>query len=241
MLEIPEDMAGKRILAEFDGSYMNTTVSLNGHVSDKHHYGYTPFHVDLTRYIKAGQQNRLEVCVNSEAQPNGRWYSGGGLYRHVDLLTAPKLQIAPWGIYAYTAHVVNGIAAVVVETAVENHTAEDADIWAVLTFLKDADQTKAASDRVKVHIPAGETRTARIKMAIEGADIWDIDAPKLYRIKAELTDGETVFDTDETLFGIRTISVDAKNGFLLNGRRLNLKGGCVHHDNGILGASPSEL
>ena len=236
MLDIPEEYADKRVLIEFDGVYMNATVKLNGHLLTRHHYGYTPFHADLTPYMKPGKANRLTVIVNNAAQPNSRWYSGAGIYRHVDLLVAPKLHIAPWGIFARTSHIVNGTAFVIVETTVENHTAEQANVWVDISIEKELDGTRAGAGRVKVHVPAGETSVGRVMIAIDHAEIWDIDSPNLYRITARLTDGETVLDRDDTLFGVRTISVDPKNGFMLNGRTVKLKGGCVHHDNGILGA-----
>jgi beta-galactosidase len=237
MLDIPEDLESKRLLIEFDGVYMNPTITLNGHVVAKHHYGYSPFHVDLTSYIKPGKKNRLAVIVNNDAQPNARWYTGSGIYRHVDLLTAPKNHIAPWGIYAHTSHVVNGTAYVIVETTVENHTGEDTNLWVDVKIEKDLCGTEAGIGRVKVHIPAGEKAVGQVKIAVENADLWDIESPKLYKIKAQLSNKETVLDNDITTFGIRTISVDTKNGFMLNGRTVKLKGGCVHHDNGILGAA----
>jgi beta-galactosidase len=236
MLDIPAEDSGKRYVLEFDGSYMRTTVGVNGHTIARHYNGYTPFHVDVTRFLKFGQKNRLEVIIDNEAQPSGRWYTGSGLYRHVDLLSSGKINIAPWGIYAYTDHIASGVASVVIETTVENHTAEDADLWVKISFDGDKNGQLAAGDKIKVHVPACERRIARIRIAIPNAKIWDIDEPNLYVINAELTDGESVLDTDSTLFGIRTISVDAVNGFMLNGRSIKLKGGCVHHDNGILGA-----
>jgi len=237
MLDIPESYAGKRVLVEFDGSYMNTTVVLNGHPVAKHHYGYTPFHADLTPYMKIGQPNRLSVTVNNAAQPNARWYTGSGLYRHVDLLCAPQIHIAPWGIFARTSHIVNGTAFIIVETTVENHTAETADVWVDVKIDKETGDTEAGQGRIKVHIPAGEKGIGRVMIAVEEAELWDIDSPNLYRITAQLTDKDSVLDHDSVLFGIRTISVDVKNGFMLNGRTVKLKGGCVHHDNGILGAA----
>jgi beta-galactosidase len=237
MLEIPEDFKGKRVLVEFDGVYMNPTVTLNGHVVARHHYGYSPFHADLTSFIKPGTTNRLAITVNNDAQPNARWYTGSGIYRHVDLLTAPKLHIAPWGIYAHTSHLVNGTAFVVVETTLENHTGEDKQVWVNIKIEKELCGIEAGFGRVKVHVPAGEKAVGQVKIAVENADLWDIDSPNLYKITAELSDKETVLDSDFTTFGVRTISVDTKNGFLLNGKMVKLKGGCVHHDNGILGAA----
>ncbi|OCT12828.1 beta-galactosidase [Paenibacillus pectinilyticus] len=237
VLNVSEEHAGKRVLVEFDGSYMNTTVVLNGHTVARHHYGYTPFHADLTPYVKIGHPNRLSVTVNNAAQPNARWYTGSGLYRHVDLLCAPKMHIAPWGIFAHTSHIVDGTAFVIVETTVENHTADNTNLWVDIKFEKESCGSLAGVGRVKVHVPAGEKSVGQVKIAVENADIWDIDSPNLYKITAQLSDTETVLDRESTQFGIRTISVDTKNGFMLNGRTVKLKGGCVHHDNGILGAA----
>ncbi|MBT2291509.1 DUF4982 domain-containing protein [Paenibacillus albidus] len=237
ILDLPEEYAGKRVMVEFDGVYMNATVKLNGHIVTKHHYGYSPFHADLTPYLKPGRPNNLMVTVNNGAQPNARWYSGSGLYRHVDLLVAPKVHIAPWGIFAQTSHIVNGTAFVIVETTVENSTAVVADLWLDIKLIKDVSGITSGFGRVKVHVPAGDKAVGRVKIAVENADLWDIDSPNLYRITADLADKESVLDKDSTQFGIRTISVDPLNGFMLNGRTLKLKGGCVHHDNGILGAA----
>lgn len=237
ILDIPEEYSGKRVLVEFDGVYMNATVELNGHMVTRHHYGYTPFHADLTSYMKPGKKNRLSVIVNNAAQPNSRWYSGSGIYRHVDLLYAPKVHIAPWGIYAYTSHIVNGTAFVTVETTVENHTAEPKNLWVDIMIEKESCGSESGIGRVKVYIPAGQKSIGRVTIPVENADIWDIDCPNLYKITAQLTDKNTIFDIDSTIFGIRTITVDTKNGFMLNGRTVKLKGGCVHHDNGILGAA----
>lgn len=235
-LDIPADWAGRRILASFDGCFGQTKVVVNGHVAGRHHYGYTPFQVDLTPYLKFGAQNRLSVTASTDAEQNSRWYSGGGLYRHVRLLTAPMVHLAPYAIYAHLDHLVNGDAFVVVETTVENHTARDAELWVCLAAQPEKGGS-AAGGRVKVHVPAGESAVARTQLTLENAEIWDIDQPNLYRITASLTDGKAVLDETDTLFGVRTLSMDAKNGFMLNGRTLKLKGGCIHHDNGILGAA----
>ncbi len=235
MIDVTDEYDGKRVLVEFDGSYMNTTVSLNGNLVTRHHYGYTPFHADLTPYLKKGKKNCLSVTVNSEAQPNGRWYSGAGIYRHVDLLTAGEVHIAPWGIYAVTSHIIDDTAFVVVETTVENHTSKVKDVWVNIKFTAQ-DGKVTGNGKVKVHALPNTKTIGRVQVVVEQADIWDIDSPKCYEISAELSDGESVLDTESTSFGIRTMSVDTKNGFQLNGRTIKLKGGCVHHDNGILGA-----
>ncbi len=269
-IDAPGEWADKRILVSFDGVFGAVKVILNGHVMGRHHYGYTPFTVDLTREIKPGKKNRLAVVVSNSDEQNCRWYSGAGIYRHVNLLTAPELHIAPDGIFAHTDHIVGEDAFVVVETTVENHTAEDEDVWVALEFqrLRENGERElipedgaAACGAIKVHVPAGSSETARTQIMVEQAALWDIDHPDLYQVTAKLVTKRPVFgkkpcadvinagaadagvtdaeilDTETTRFGIRTISVDSKNGFMLNGRSVKLKGGCIHHDNGILGAA----
>ncbi|MDN5314154.1 MAG: beta-galactosidase [Clostridiales bacterium] len=253
-IDAPEQWSDKRFLINLDGAFRDTSVILNGHLIGRHHYGYTPFVVDLTPQLKLCARNRLSIVVSNDAEPNSRWYPGSGIYRHVNLLVAEKVHIAPYGIFASTSHIVNDDAFIVVETTIENHTSEDVDKWVNIELYPavadiscragDIEGEAVASGMVKVHVPAGGHAVARTQIAVKQAAIWDIDNPNLYQIKAELiskrpTDNTDyiVFDEAKTIFGIRKISVDARNGFMLNGRSINLKGGCIHHDNGILGAA----
>lgn len=277
-IDVPKEWEDRRVLVSFDGVFGAAKVILNGHVMGKHHYGYTPFRVDLTGRIKPGEKNRLAVVVSNASQQDSRWYSGAGIYRHVELLEAPKLHIAPDGIYAHTDHIIGEDAFVIVETTVENHTARDRDLWVESAFhrlTETGDRELACGEResargaVKVHVPAGGSTVARTQVTVEHAAIWDIETPNLYRITARLTarrpepgknagigeaeqdgkdieqlsnaettvDEEGILDTESTWFGIRTVTMDSKNGFVLNGRSIKLKGGCIHHDNGILGAA----
>lgn len=232
-LDIPEDWEGKRILVEIDGAYMNTEVWLNGNLVTMHPYGYTPFHADLTPYVEYGKKNRLLIIVNNSAPYNARWYTGAGLYRHVDLLTAPMVHLSPWSIFAYTNRVENRTAYVTVEVTVENHTNIGRTEHVNVMLIHEKSGEVVARGKLCVYIPGGSKNTGRVQLVVENAALWDIEDPQLYIVKAELSDK----DTDSTLFGIRTITVDTKNGLMLNGRSIKLKGGCVHHDNGILGAA----
>lgn len=237
MLDIPADWEGQRILVRFDGCFGQTQVVVRGHVAGRHHYGYTPFTVDITPFLRFGSQNRLSVTAGADAGPHSRWYSGAGLYRHVQLLTAPKVHLAVDAIYAHLDHMVNGDAFVTVECTVENHTGEDVHRWVSLKAAPENCKAPAATGKVRVFVPAGEAAVCRTTLCFENAQVWDIDDPQLYQIHAELTDAANVTDTAQTLFGVREITVDAKYGFRLNGRSLKLKGGCIHSDNGILGAA----
>ena len=234
---VPESAKGGKVLVEFDGAFMNANVLINRSRVATHHYGYTPFHADITKYVKFGAENTLEVTISNSAEPNSRWYSGSGLYRHVSLLTAPKLHIAPWGIYAYTERVTGADAFVHAEVTVVNDSDEDRDVTAFVSMKCDECGTLVASGKTAVHIPAGEKTTAFCQLTVENARIWDIDHPYLYNVEAEIVENGEAVDADSVLFGIRTVSVDPKNGFMLNGRTVKLKGGCVHHENGLLGAA----
>jgi beta-galactosidase len=234
-LDIPADWEGKRIFLEIDGAYMNSEVRLNGSLVTVHPYGYTPFHADITPFAKHGAKNRLVVVTNNCAPKTSRWYTGSGLYRHVDLLTAPKVHLAPWSIFAHTDRVENGTAYITVEVSAENHTDTARTERVAVTLTREGRKETAASGGLVIHLPAMASRAGKVSLVVENAAIWDIDNPELYTVTAAL--GENGEDDDAALFGIRTITVDTKNGLMLNGRTIKIKGGCVHHDNGILGAA----
>ena len=236
-LIIPAEWADSRVLLRFDGVIGSTKITVNGHLAGIHHYGYTPFQVDISEYLYFGEENRISVTVSNDDEQNSRWYSGGGLYRGAELLIGPKLHITPDGIYAHTDHFVGMDAFVIVEATVENHTDRDRCLWVELTVSADGGTEAVACGRVMVFVPKGASAAARTQLCIEDAKRWDLDCPNLYHITAELTDGTAVLDHAETSFGIRTVSVDAKHGFCLNGHPIKLRGGCLHHDNGILGAA----
>lgn len=236
-LDIPETMREQRVLARFDGCAGLAKIVVNGHVAGRHHYGYTPFTVDMTPYLYYGAENRLTVTCGTDMEPNARWYTGGGLYRHVKLLTAPAVHLSPEPIFARLDHLVDGDAFVTVEVTAENHTGNDAIRWAELRLVPENGEGSRAAGRICVLIPAGKSAAARTTVRVENARIWDIESPELYKVRVELSDGQAVTDTAETLFGIRQITVDATYGLRLNGRSVKLRGGCIHADNGILGVA----
>lgn len=237
MLTIPEDWKGQQVKLSFDGVMGSTKVVVNGHMAGIHHYGYTPFRVDIAPYLYYGQENRISVTISNDNEPNSRWYSGGGIYRDVALLVAPQVHIAPSGLYVHTDHFVGEDAFIVVETTVENHTGADRCAWVELAVTEDGGTEAVAHGKIKVFLPAHKTAVARTQLCIENVKRWDIDSPNLYRIHAVSGTEEGLIDEADVTFGVRTVSVDAKHGFCLNGRPLKLKGGCLHHDNGILGAA----
>ena len=244
---IPEEWKTECVGLKFDGVMMNASVEINGSLAGRHHYGYAPFRVDLTPYVSFGEENRITVNVNTGMQPNSRWYTGEGLYRGVRLGHGPKIHIAPDGVFVYTREIADRYAFLEALVETENDSAENR-LAEVTVLLEEEDGGgMAAKARRVIHIGARGRETARIRIDVKDPKLWDAGDPNLYRVRTEVRDlgqyrthfeptGTVTADEDVSLFGIRTITADAVRGLRINGKEVKLKGGCLHHDNGLLGA-----
>lgn len=205
---------GMCLILEFEGVYHNAQVWLNGEKLLFRPYGYTNFYVDITRQVCWGQENTLEVIACNSDQPNSRWYSGAGIYRPVWLWYGPEEHISINGVRIHTTSITPPTVTVEVDTV--------------------------GSGPVTIEIMDGETvvachtwesdGTAAGDVILENGKLWDVNTPNLYTCR--VTFGS---DVHQCTFGIRTLSW-GMDGILLNGRRVILKGACIHHDHGILGA-----
>ena len=222
------------VTIHFDGVYMNSDVWLNGHHLGNHPYGYTPFYYDLTAYLKpAGQQNVLAVKVRNEGK-NSRWYSGSGIYRHVWLTVTEAIHVAHWGVYIKTPEVSANVATVQIKSSLDNEQATLRNI-SLVTTLVSPDGKKVGHTQKVLQLGANASTTDSQTITVSNPALWSVETPRLYKAITEIKSGNKTIDHVETSFGIRSISFDAANGFLLNNRRVILKGGCIHHDNGPLG------
>lgn len=256
-ITLTEEEMTDTMLLHFEGCFGKTRVLINGNPVGSHAYGYTPFTMDIRKFLKVGD-NEIQVIVHTDDDPNGRWYSGAGLYRGVNLLSAPAFHIAHDGIFVYTDHITNGDAFCKAEITVVNDLAKasgDAEGFLKLSAAKKDTGEEVAVRYQKISLPAGTSQVVPQAFVIENAELWDTGNPYLYEVKAQLsltsTDNvhmsldnrqnlmaQTDYEDEiTTRFGVRTITADAKNGLLLNGKSIKLKGGCIHHDNGILGAA----
>jgi beta-galactosidase len=226
--DAPPAWSGQSVILEFEGVYMNAEVSLNNQLLALHPYGYTSFLVNLSPHLKIGQQNELTVSVNNSAQPNSRWYSGTGIYRHVWLRTGPAGHISPWGVFIRSDGTPGAGAVVKVTTEL---TACGAGAVLRSTILN------TNGSPLTIQESPVQSETVEQIIELSSPTLWSIETPYLYNLRSELLLGGQVIDQETTPFGIRTIAMDAVNGFRLNGVPLKLKGGCVHHDNGLLGAA----
>lgn len=232
---------------KFDGVMQNATIEINGSKVALQHNGYAPFFVDLTNYALFEEENRISVQVNTSMQPNSRWYTGSGLYRGVQLLHGPKVHIVPDGIYMYTKEVADGYAFLEAQVEVENVTLDNRIVEVSLTLSSQETGDIAAETKGVIQLEPGKCGTARLILNVKNPLLWDADNPNLYIAKAVVKDTgiyrthfieneEVSVDEASTLFGIRTISADSIRGLLINGKCVKLKGGCIHHDNGLLGS-----
>lgn len=256
-ITLTEEEMTDTMLLHFEGCFGKTRVLINGNPVGSHAYGYTPFTIDIRKFLQIGD-NEIQVIVHTDDDPNGRWYSGAGLYRGVNLLSAPAFHIAHDGIFVYTDHITNGDAFCKAEITVVNNLAKatgDAEGFLKLTVSKKDTKEVVATRYQKIRLTAGKRQVVPQAFVIENAELWDTENPYLYEVKAQLSLTSTgnvhmsldnrqdlMAQTDyedeiTTRFGVRTITADAKNGLLLNGKSIKLKGGCIHHDNGILGAA----
>lgn len=242
--EWEEDCVGLSL----DGAMMNATVDINGQRVKLQHYGYAPFYVDLTEYVTFGEANRITIHTNTSMQPNSRWYTGSGLFRGVKLCHGPKVHVANDGIYVYTKEVADGVAFLEALIEVENASAKTHLARVCIELIKeDTKEVVKTTSRV-IQINAMAKETARMAFAVENPMLWDAENPNLYIVNVKVADqgiyrtrlipNETeIVDEASSLFGIRTIKADAIRGFQINGKTVKLKGGCLHHDNGLLGSA----
>ena len=236
VFEVPEDWEGKKVFIEFEGVYMNAEVWLNQNYLGRHPYGYTTFAYDLTPYLKAGEENTLTVKVDNDCQLNSRWYSGSGIYRHVWLMVTDPVHVGHWGVYVTTPEVSEDQATVNVETTLNNETETPQEV-ALNTHLVTPEGDVVETVTASLDLAPESSKVVMQVATVNDPQLWSTEAPNLYRIETEvLVDGEVV-DTNSTPFGIRTLAFSAEKGFLLNGHETLLKGGCVHHDNGVMGAA----
>lgn len=232
--DITQGHKGKRIVIQFDGIYMNAAVWLNGRFVGEHPYGYTSFWFDLTDKINFGGRNVLAVKVRNEGE-NSRWYSGSGIYRHVFLKTLDPVHVAQWGTYITTPEVSASSAKARLKTSVQNESDAATSVRLVTRILDSAGAEVARVEDEK-HVEAKGSYEFEQNAALKSPALWSPDSPALYTAIAEVYRKGQLTDRVETKFGVRSISFDVAHGFRLNGRVVKLKGGCLHHDNGPLGA-----
>ena len=234
---LPAEASNKRVRIDFDGVYMNATVYVNGHKLGTHAYGYTPFSFDITKYLDFNSENVIAVKVDHKT-PSSRWYSGSGIYRSVKLTVTDAVHVDLWGTKVNTPDLNTNTAnpKVEIRTKVKNDSEETKAVKIVNTIYDDADTELASVTSEEVSLAAGENKEVKLETNVSSPRLWSVDDPNLYTVKTEVKVGEEVVDTYYTDFGFRYFNFDTNSGFSLNGTNVKLKGVCMHHDQGALGA-----
>ena len=214
-----------RYFIEFDGVYMNSTVYVNGRQVGFRPYGYSSFEYDITPYINKGAENIIAVKVDNSDQPNSRWYSGCGIYRHVWLTTTPSSHFNHWGVHVVTD--ADGTVSVTSDPIIDFPPS----ICKVRNTILD--------DKGKAVATSTSSRTTD-KLKVGHPHLWSIKDPYVYTVRTELMKGKEVIDTYITTTGFRSFRFDAQSGFSLNGKSMKINGVCEHHDLGCLGAAINE-
>jgi beta-galactosidase len=222
---------------QFDGVYMNSDVWLNGKHLGFHPYGYTPFYYDITSFLNpAGQPNVVAVRVKNEGL-NSRWYSGSGITRHVWLTVVDPVHInISGGLYISTPVVSENSADVKIAVMLVNKGSKDKNI-VLLTELYDRTGKLAGSVKSNSAVSSGKPNELIQNIRVTKPSLWSTDDPNLYQAKVSVIVDGKVVESQTTTFGIRSIKIDAKNGLTINGKQVEMLGGCYHHDNGPLGAA----
>ncbi len=230
----------RKIVVQFDGIYQRSEVWINGHWLGMRPYGFVSFTYDLTPYLRAGrQQNVLAVRVDNSLQPNVRWYSGSGIYRHAWLIQTGAVHVAQWGTFVSAPQVSTESATLSISTRVQNDLSEDA-ACSLHTSIRDRQGATVADLTTQAAVPAaGETPFAQ-QIDVASPTLWSADSPYMYSVHQTLEVKGRVVDETTTPFGIRSISFDVDRGFLLNKERTKLNGVCLHGDGGCVGAAVPE-
>lgn len=235
-LYVSEEDADQTFLLEFEGIYNRGYVYVNGALAGSIHYGYTELIVDITPYLYVGAENVISVkAINSDV-PNSRWYTGSGIYRPVFLYKGGAVRIDVDGLRISTPEVSAEIAAVKVETKIR-YDEKIRKTVVLKTEIIDPEGNVAATEasRATLFGQADTVQTQRIY--VKAPQLWSVGQPNLYHCRVTVCDGDTVLDAAESTFGIRKLELNPVDGLKINGERVLLRGGCLHHDNGPVGAA----
>lgn len=231
---VPLDYESKRVTFEFEGVYMNAMVYINGDFAGQHPYGYSNFYIKADRFLKYGEENEIKVVAKSS--DDARWYSGTGIYRDTKIIVADLVHIALDGAKITTVDISEQSAVITAATVVENEGIRSQSTK-VLTEIIDADGNVVASDIAPLTIFANESALIRQRLTVSQPKLWNVDTPYLYTCRSKIIDGEQLLDEESTSFGIRSLSLCTANGLRINGEAVKLRGACIHHDNGVIGAA----
>lgn len=230
----PLEWKGKMVSIYFEGVYMNSEVFINGKSLGVYPYGYSSFTYDLSPYLDFDGENIIAVRVDNSQHVNSRWYSGSGIYRHVWLFVTDPLHVARWGVGITTPAVSSKKATVQIKTLIENETTVHQSF--IIKARIESGKSKSVGN-VKVELLPRSRKEVIQDIIVSNPLLWTTDSPNLYTAHVQVVKSNKVIDETKDYFGIRSIELTSTKGLMLNGKTVKINGGCVHHDNGCLGAA----
>ena len=245
-LELSQDDAGKQIYLDIDGAMSYASVWCNGQYVGGWPYGYASFRLDLTPYIRAGQKNVLAIRLDNP-DDTSRWYPGSGIYRNVWLVKTSPVHVEQWGTFVRNQQVDSENAVMEMGVNIENHAGKDVQVKLQTSVYLQGKDGRPVGEEVTqsmtkdIAIKKDSWSSVRFQFKVDKPKLWDIDTPNCYvAVSRVFMDGKEM-DSYETPFGIRTIEFTHDQGFMLNGQKVAIKGVCMHHDLGALGAAFNEV
>lgn len=240
-INIPQSKQGDKIFIYFEGVYNRSEVYINGHLLGKRPNGYVSFMYDITPYVEYGKDNVIAVRADHSQFADSRWYTGSGIYRDVWLVYANPVHIDQWGVFWQVKTLDKNKAVLAIETEINNETTAKSDLTVINQLLTAEGKEVAKSSKKIAAVSNGKSKISQ-DLNVAKPIRWDLENPYLYTLKTTvIRDGKTIDETT-TNVGIRTYTFDPDKGFALNGEWMKVKGLCIHHDAGVLGAAvPPEV
>ncbi len=230
----PSEWRGKRVLLEFEGVYRGASVWVNGALAGHRPYGYTDFAVSIGEHLRFGEDDVVRVIAT--AHDDARWYSGAGIYRPVHLVVGEPVHLSLEGIGVTTPSIDDDGGVVVVTTVLENESLVTT-ATTVTTEVVDPSGAVVTRDVARLTVFPGRAEKLRQRLFVASPRRWSVDSPVLYTGRTVIATDGTEIDRDTTTFGFRTIDVDPVRGLRVNSELVELRGACIHHDNGVIGAA----
>ncbi|MDO9155067.1 MAG: glycoside hydrolase family 2 TIM barrel-domain containing protein [Paludibacter sp.] len=234
-MNIPATKKGEKVYLYFEGIYNRSEVYLNGNLLGKRPNGYISFMYDATPFVEYGKENILAVRVDHSQSADSRWYSGSGMYRDVYLVYSNPVHIAQWGVFVFAETVNDKLATMKVEVEITNNS-KAGSVLSVINELISPSGKVVAKANNKIKITAGASNKIELKLKVNNPQLWDLNNPNLYTLTTKVIENGKIIDETTTKTGIRTYTFDPNKGFALNGEWMKVKGVCLHHDAGVLGA-----
>lgn len=234
--KVPTGWKDRNVSIYFEGVYMSSEVFINGKSLGIYPYGYSSFSYNLSPYLEFGKENVIAVRVNNSQQVNSRWYSGSGIYRHVWMMVTDRVHVAHWGVAITTPDITSKKATVQVKTLVKNEMSSTQSI-VLKTLLWDKNSKNVGISQIKIELSANSEKEITQSIPVLNPMLWSPESPHLYLAQVQVIKGKQIVDDTKTGFGIRSVKFTVEKGFQLNGKTVKMNGGCVHHDNGCLGAA----